>query len=533
MRRIVERWGVIAVALLGSPLCVYSQAVPPVSNSGIRLLDAVESVLAHHPLIRYQEAQIDVSRGLKQQASSIFNTNIQADLSQARTSLPLTRAQQQQYALINVSGTAQATDLTSANTGISRLYRSGISVGPSISISRDVDNISNAQGVNTADFNLVVALPLLRGRGRDVVASGEIAAQMEVEASVLDLTQEISQLLSTTANEYWGLVAAQELLGISREAEQRAEIDLENTRTLVEADHLPRENLNAVSANVAQSSAALIAAEQNLAAAQYQLASDMGVDAQQIVALSPAAIEDFPKSAVLDPLSLTTSKLQSYVQSALLNRSDYLAAQKRVEEQAVRVRAARNQLLPQLNLNLAGGYSGLAEGTSPSNVFTSTVQNVRGANVSAYLTYNFSPRNDLARGALLQASAVETQLDQQSKQTARAISTLVASTVQAVYHSALQVRKADEAVALYRTSLNGQREKYHLGIASVIDVLTVENLLTNALTTQVQADLAYATALVQLRFASGAFITPGVPVQTLTADLFRTPPQLDPSPLQP
>jgi outer membrane protein TolC len=503
------------------------QVVAQQRSGEISLLESAQSVLEHHPLIRFQEAQIDIARGLKQQASGAFDSVLNAGISQGRTTTPLTAAQQEANTLIGAPGADELTDLTQIGFGVSRLFRSGISLSPTVAVTRDVDNILNPQGVNTANPNVQITIPLLRGRGRRVVAAQEMAAETEVVATAFDLTNEASTLLKNMANDYWNLVASQKLLAIAVEAEDRAQTDLNNTQTLVDADQLPRENLNEVNANVAQSASSRIAAEQNLIAAQYQLAMDIGMDSQAIATTLLIPSDDFPPLDSREYPSLTLDALQADVQVALENRSDFLASKQRVDEQKMLVVAAKNHLRPQVNLTANGGYNGLQEGRRFKDVFDSLGNNVEGPNASAGISYNFAPRNEQARGAYLQAVATQTQLESQSLQLAHTISAAVTSAAQAVHNAALETDKAREAVDFYRKSLTGQREKYHLGTASVVDVLTVEDRLTTAMTTEVQAVLSYALALTQFRFATGTIVPPGKTVLTIGADVFRTLPSFN------
>jgi outer membrane protein TolC len=468
-----------------------------------------------------------MDRGLKLQASSAFDAVLNAGLSQSRIVAPLTTAQQEQNTQIGAPGGEETTDLTQGSFGVSKLFRSGISVGETVVATRNVDNIQNPNGVNGLSPNVQVTVPLLRGRGRAAVAAQEAAAGMEVGASLFDTTNQITSLLTNAISDYWNLVADRKLVNIAIEAEGRAHTDLENTQTLVNADQLPRENLNEVNANLTQSEASRIVAEQTLLAAQYQLGSDIGMDEQTIASTTLLPSDDFPNPDDEQYSPLRSEALRSYVSLALQNRSDFLAAKARIEEQRVLVVAAKNHLQPQLNLTANAGYTGLKEGHSFQDVFAASTNNVDGPSASAAVAYNFAPRNDLARGAYIQALATQTQLEAQSAQLAHTISSAVSSAAQAVRNAALEVNKARAAATYYQQSLEGQREKYHLGIASVVDVLTVEERLTTAQTTLVQAKLRFAQALTQFRSATGTIVSPGNSVVTISADVFRTLPPLD------
>ena len=523
----------LAVVMAGTVATPAGQAqqAGSASQHPVTLLQALNSVLTYHPLLSVQQAQVEIARSLRLQASSPFNTVLTADALQSRSNVPLTAAQQQQYSLINANGSSQQANTSSVSAGVSRLFRSGIQLSASVPVLRSTDNLLAPNGTNTAQPVLQLVIPLLRGRGRSVVAAAETAATVEVEAATYDLTQQITQLVTTAAADYRTLAAAQKLLLIGRDAEERTRLDLENAQTLVDADQIPRSNLNEVNANLAQARQTRTVLEQNLLAAQFQLANDMGVAAADVIRLRPQATEDLPPTQTADLPVGSDAALLGYVSRALHLRSDYLATQKRIVEQGLLVTAARNQLLPAVNLAGSTGYNGLREGRGFTDLLGSTASSVQQPNASFGVNYNFAPRNDYAHGLLLQAQALEQQRKEQSEEVARSISRAVGVAVEAVRHGRQAAQEAGTAVTAYEASLSGQRDKFHLGLASVVDLITVENNLTLAKTNEVQAQLSFALALIQLRYATGTILQAGAGVQQIDPAIFRTlPPGGDENP---
>ena len=85
-----------------------------------------------------------------------------------------------------------------------------------------------------------VNVPLLRDRGKDVVAAFETAAKLGVPASLLDLNHTASELIFGAAVRYWDHLASVEVLSVLEDSEQRGSALLENVRTLINADMVPR-----------------------------------------------------------------------------------------------------------------------------------------------------------------------------------------------------------------------------------------------------------------------------------------------------
>ena len=73
------------------------------------------------------------------------------------------------------------------------------------------------------------------------------------------------------------------------------------------------------------------------------------------------------------------------------------------------------------------------------------------------------------------------------------------------------------------------REKLRLGAGSVVDLLTIEDRLTNARNAYVEAGLNFAALLARLRFSTGTLIEPHRLAQTVDRQIFYRPPWEDPA----
>ncbi len=499
-----------------------SQASASSDQQQLTLLQAVQFTLLNHPLLKIQQAKIQISEGLREQASGAFDSVTAGTLNQGQITVPLSPVQQQENAVSGFTAADQLSHVTSYDFGVQKLFRNGISITPQLRLDRASDNRFNSAGLNSSTTSFLVTIPLLRGRGRATVAAQEDAAKTEVAASFLDLSQLISQLMANTISSYWSLVAAQKNLAIAIEAEDRGNLYLRGVQTLVDADHVPHNDLHEVVANLASRSSSRLAAEQQVIAAQAQLALDMGISADRLLADMPRPLDDFPDGEDQQLPSDSTASMQYYFNEALQHRADYLALLRRTAEATVLEHAARNRLQPQINLNLGAGYSGLQQGRQVGGFFVSTVTGVQGPNVSAGLTYSFPGGNQTARGALLQAVGATTQAEWQSRDLARSISGSVAVAVSAVRSAILRVKRARQSVKAYRAALAGEREKYAGGIGSIVDILTVEDKLTTALIDQLQTEQSYALAVVQFRFATGTLVSLTQATQNIDRGIFST-----------
>lgn len=477
----------------------HSEAQP-----GITLIDASRYALLHHPAILSQQAQVEIQRGVRDVTSSTFDGTLQSGLTQGFTNTPI-------FTQLNSAGVVgvetETLTQTTYSAGYTELFRDGISISPSYQANRDISDYVGPSGLNTSVVGLTVTFPLLRGRGhKNAVATSEDAAKEEVTAASLDLDQEISQVVFNTANDYWRLRAAKQFLAVAVDQEQRGKTYVDNTSTLVEADQVPRNDLHEVIANLAQLTSQRISTEASVVNARLQLASDMGFSAEEMLDTKLEPSDAFPDSTSQAPPSDGPASLSYYLRQAMRLRSDYLASKHRTHEQSILLSGAKNNLLPQLNFGINAGYSQGQPGTNVGQLFSAPLSKGLGPNVTGNITFSFPLQNRAAAGAVKQAAGTLKQADLNAEIVARNISQSVGVAVEQVRAASLEVQQSSSAVGEFETSLAGARQKYNMGFGSIVEILTIEDRLTSVENAQIQAELDYALALTQLRFATGTLV---------------------------
>jgi len=512
----------VGAFLLVCGLRSFGQSPGP-SAPTLGLIEALQSTLSNQPALHIEEEQVVTTRAFLRQSHGPFDTVLGTTLAQNRINSPLTLLTQQQNSAVGIFTNNQVSNVTTLDIGATKEYRNGITISPSFLETRTTDNINDTGGINLTTLGFQVDVPLLRGRGRNVVAAAETAAGIEVEATLLDLNQTISGLLSDTVSSYWNAVGAARNLKVAQESEDRGKVYVDNVQTLITAGRVPEAEIHQVKANLAARSAARVAAEQSLIAACQQLALAMGMNTDQMAGVGIPA-DDFPLDDAQVLGVLDSHSVQQFFDLALARRADYLAARKRETEQKTLVTPARNSILPQVNLNLSTGYSSLSEGTGVVSFLDATGRAPHGPDVGVGVTFQFPPSNNAAIGALMLAQSNLHQAELHTLQKSQSIMAAVVTAVGGVRNAALQLQRAREAVAASQAALEGEREKYRLGVGQLVDVLTIEDRLTTAEQAQVSAELGYALALAQLRFATGSIVEPEKAVQSVDRDIFYTVP---------
>jgi outer membrane protein TolC len=507
--------------MFGSLLAGQTGVAPP--RVPVHLMEALRSTLEKHPAIQIQQEQVYFNRGALRSISGQFDTLLTASMLQNHVNTPLTDRQQTQYAQLGLATSSLASNSTNYVAGAQKLFRNGISIGPSITLDRNTDNIATQEGVNQAQLGFQIVLPLLRGRGRAVVTAQEQSAESSVDASLRDVNQTIAQLLTTTAIQYWNAVGAGRNLEILTGSAERGENYVRDVQTLIDADRVPRAEIHQLQANLAGRTAARIQAEQGVISAQQGLAQAMGLTPSEME-IQPSASDSLPDWPERPAPEITPQLIHDFVDRALARRADLIAANYRRQAAEKLLPGARDQLRPKLNLNVSTGYIGLLEGTKYLKVFGSPFYNVNGITTTASLNYTFAPRTNQAMGQVAQVEASYRQAVLNQSDLSRTIASSVISAMTSLVNSINGLRKARESVTAYRLALSDQQEKFRIGLGSLVDILTIEDRLTAALSAELSAQLNYATALENLRFATGTVIDPNAQVHTLDEDTFLRPP---------
>jgi len=469
------------------------------------LMDAVEASISNSPTLRLQQYQIDIAHAAKLQASSQFDTIFSSGFNHQRLDQPLTSATETLLRTGGLNAEGEVTNTSVLNGGFTRLFRNGISVGPRMSITRTLDDLAVPLGTNTSSANFQVTIPLRQGRGRRVVGASERAAQTEVDAARLDLNQDLADVLAVTAVDYWNLVAAWANYKIALDSKNRGQALLDNTRALIESDQLPASNMEDVVANLADRTAACLAAQAAVTQVWQTLIIAMGLDpSESLVPAAPA--DDFPDGLHQELPAFDTQSLRAWTEMASSSNANIMAGQKREEELHELVIGAKDQFKPRLNLVVSAGYAGLVEGRLFSEFFTSTLGGNHGPTVSAGLIYQ-SPTKNQAASQMMRTQASLRQAEIATQELRRSASSAVIVGLTNNRTAILRLRKAEESVSSLTRALENQREKFRLGVGSILDVLQVEDRLNAALQSRVQAQLAYAVSVANFRLATGTLVS--------------------------
>ena len=385
--------------------------------------------------------------------------------------------------------------------------RYGISFGPNVDVTRShgISDYMIPTSSNQAIVSFTMNIPLLKGRGEDATGAQEMAAAVEVDASKLDLEHTIASSINETIVAYWSYLGAQMQLEILKNMEEDSRRSLENMKQLVKGDEQPASNLDTFKADLADKTSQRIAGEQGLFEARQNLGLAMGLAYDAIDDLPPPQ-DGFPDPKD-GPFPLIRLRPRELFENARLSRADYLALKKRETAARILLVAATNNLLPQLDISGGIGYAGLEDGGDVDDYFQSLSNKMTGANYSAGITLVFPFGNNEAKGQLLQQKSSLRKAMIQTQNLERNIRSGIVVAYQAIQRTARELMETRKSVKHYQTAVKNERIKFGMGMASVLDIINIQNFLRNTMLSEVEKMSNYAVAVVNLRYQTGTLIT--------------------------
>lgn len=461
-------------------------------------MESVQVTLTQHPQILIGEKQVSISAGKLQETKGQFDISLNLSLSHDITKTPLNKLQKLQAGISKTTTTT-----TDHQFSLGRQLRSGFLWSSGVELTQTDVTPDPLEPVASSSVFLGFTQPLLRGRGKSVNTAAEQAARLDVDATELELYHTITQQILGTVVAYWKYAAAHENLAILRESEKRAEKLVQEIQTLINADEVPAAEIIQLKANLLDKRAARIAAEQTLFTSTQNLLLAMGLSPENTLQLPPPG----DSLTIVKPVDPAAAQKDSiFVEKALKMRMDLLALQKRAVQTEKLLIVAKNKVKPNFNLNLQVGYAGLDEGGGVSPYFGSLYNNAFGLNVQTSLIYDYPLGNHTARGQLSQNLNSFQQVLLRIEDLTRNIRSGVLVALEDLRSSSLQLQKYEDAVGLYERSVANEEKKYKLGISTLIDVINTQDRLTSAYLNRTAAQLSYAAAVAQLRFATGTLL---------------------------
>ncbi len=394
--------------------------------------------------------------------------------------------------------------------------------------------IPNPQGTTRLELNFTQ--PLMRDRGRMVNSTRLMLAQVDLQLANGDAREELEDHLITVAQTYWDLYQARsEWLQKQRLVNGATSLrDILAARSLV--DSVQRQVLRAEAA-VSSRQSDLVRVETRIRNAQARLRMLTGNPSFARMSQVELTPQDLPFVHRIE-LSMREATL-----TALDNRADVAQSIREVQSVSTRVDAAKNQVLPRLDLILSSYVAGLDSNSNTLGAFTRQFSDGRPSYAAGFLfEVPIGNRSNKAR------------LERNRWELNRSIYDFQQKTEVALTDVEIALRETqttfDEMLAKKNSILAAKREVDYLqerweylpdpnesAVLLIENLLDAQERLAGEEQAYVTAEVAYAVAWIQLqksmgtllRFNSAPASADSLPLDTTP---IRTMP-IDPMPIDP
>lgn len=463
---LTRRLGLLAAALTATPFLAVAQTVPVVT-----LAQAVDEALAKNDRVVNQHDVIE-----------------QADLG-----VRLARNQFQPKVTPNILGSFGQTDVSSQTyrVDLSQKFTTGTEVR--LGVGTATAQIPGQPGVQdgdirfyNADTTLTLTQPLLRGAGRTVARRGLSSAELRRQEADRQQRLVEQQVTVDVVSTYYRVVSQAAFVEVARQSLERARNLRDASEAKLDAGLVSQLDVLRAQQLVAQAEIQLFDAQAGVEDAGDALRFLMGRDADAA----------FEVERTIPPTDQAPLDVDRALQTALANRLDLQGVAETSADADRQVRYTRNQLLPQVDVNLAltrretsTSFSrsfGL-DGYQFATFFTIAMPVDRTAQIVDY-QYSLIDRDRRRR----EIDTLERQISDDVRRALRERERLLRA-----------VLAAETSVEIGRKEVDVAQLRYERGLSNNLDVVTAESGLLAAQSRRIQALADAAVSRVRLRALLG------------------------------
>ncbi|MDL2718570.1 MAG: TolC family protein [Acidobacteriota bacterium] len=373
--------------------------------------------------------------------------------------------------------------------------------------------------------------PLLRNFGTAVHGRFVVQARLSRDASGYDFVRAVQSAIQLSEYAYWDLVYAVENLRAKQEALARA-MDLNRiTKIKIDVGALAPIDVVQTEVTIAQREQDIITAEGLIGDAQDRLRRLLNVQSQPDWS-RPIVPTDRPTRESLR--EGFQADVEAGFKRALETRPEVRQALILIESKKVTRAYTKNQMRPRLDLSGSYGFNGLGaqalvqnpDGTLTQLNYSDALQDITHRTYPSWtlgvafvvpIGNNVARGNDAIANADLELSRTNFAITKANLQVeVRA----AARSIDTAYRSVAAATKARE---LAERNLDAEKKKYENGMTTSFQVAQIQNDLTTAITSELQAIATYLKNIVAWHKAVGdilevkGVVIQGLPVSTAAA----------------
>lgn len=398
------------------------------------------------------------------------------------------------------------TDNFGFNANVVKLFTWGTEVTAAFDSGRNSTNnvFSSFNPTLSGNFDVIVTQPLLRNFRFDPIKQQLFQSRKNREIADINLRETVALTSRTVRNAYWDYVYAINALKVAQQTLDLAQESLRNTRSRVEIGTLAPIDIVQAESEVASREEAVILAEAQIGQSEDQLRA-LIFDPKE-----PGFFNIRLEPTDQAPFAVQEVDVTAAVENALRDRTDLIAARKRLEITGYNERYFKNQTLPGLDARFDYNSTGIA-GTQlvrdpnsplfPPPVIGEEVRSygdllsdIFGFNFPTWrlsLNVTYPIGNSNADASLARTRIEKTQAETSLRQLELNIATQVRDAGRQLVANAKRVEATRSARVLAERRLEAEEKKFAAGMSTSFEVFQAQRDLALARSNELRAVLDY------------------------------------------
>ena len=361
----------------------------------------------------------------------------------------------------------------------------------------------------SSNYTFTYNQPLLRDFGRLATERGILIARTNSQVSRQEFERQVTATVQQVVDAYWNLVGARQQLVVAQESLGLARDLHERNRIQVEVGTMAPLEIVQSEAAIASREEDIIRATANIGDAEDVLRQLLNLPSGELWerAIQPTTPAETEKVAITVDEAIAT---------AYAERPELRTEELRVAQAELDARFFRNQLKPDLGLQLSYGYAGASApflDPATNRVITPAFNDALEQALrldfpswTAALVFSYPIQNRTARAqsaiANLDVERLQTELDQQKT----TIATEVRRAARAVETAAKQIDAARISREFQEKNLDAEKKRYENGMSTSFQITQIQEDVTQARSNEVTAKITYRTALAEYYRAIGRLL---------------------------
>lgn len=489
---------------------------PPVLS--LTLAEARARALLRNPEIRFERESLAIAGSAVERGKGPYDLTLRADARYRDRTDPVN-------SLLSGAPSGEVGPSTYGVLGsvsLVQLLPTGGTVSLSSSVARERTN--STFGLLTPSYTtslgLEVRQPLLANRAIDPARRGLRIARIDRDRSAASLARVASDTVAAVERAYWTLVAARSEVEARTSAVALAERQRDDVASRIEAGVLSEADAAAPLAELERRKGELLGAREARSRAENALRALLTDDPGDPIWESSVLPADSPEPPAPAPVDLPAALAQ-----AAKERPEVAEAAARLDRVAIEEKAAKDRVLPQLDVvagytarGLAGSQNPGAQAPFPVPVTVperldgslgrsvGTLFEGRFPDASIGLSFALPVGNRAARAEAAMAASYREQAVIGMAATRQRVELEVRNAAVALATAVQRVEAARATRAAAETLLMAESERFDAGVTTSFFVLTRQNDLTAARIAETAALTDSRKALVEWSRARGALL---------------------------